>query len=503
MGRRWQLIGGSYRIFVDDVNARNPIGAVTFPDGLAPSKVIAVHLNYRSRAEQRGRVPKAPSYFLKPPSSLSSDGAPVVRPKGTELLTFEGEVGLIIGRRAQRVRPEDGAAYIGYVTAANDFGLYDLRWADRGSNLLSKGQDGFTPIGPRFIPASEIDLNALTIETRVDGEVRQRDTTADLLFDFGALIADLSRLVTLEPGDVILTGTPAGSSTVAPGSTVEVEISGIGVLLNSVVEADHELEPWGAQPAVDGSVRALALGVDAPRPVTLSETAWAALRRVSTATLTVQLTRRGIRNAFIKGLRPTRPDLRLLGYASTLRYVALREDVRDADTAPLNQQKQAVEAISPDEVLVMEARGDAGAGTIGDILAARVLARGGAGIVTDGGLRDSEAVGALHIPTYFQAPHAAVLGLLHYPLERNVPITCGGALVLPGDVLVGDHDGVVVLPAAMAEEIAHDAVAQEAREAFALERVKAGESIRGIYPLSDARRAEYEQWLADRPNPNS
>jgi len=148
----------------------------------------------------------------------------------------------------------------------------------------------------------------------------------------------------------------------------------------------------------------------------------------------------------------------------------------------------------------MEARGDAGAGTIGDILAARVLARGGAGIVTDGGLRDSEAVGALDIPTYFQAPHAAVLGLLHYPLERNVPITCGGALVVPGDVLVGDHDGVIVLPAAMAEDIAHDALEQEDREAFALERVKAGESIRGIYPLSDARRAEYEQWLAARPN---
>lgn len=475
---------------------------MTLPDGLTPSKVIAVHLNYRSRAEQRGRVPKAPSYFLKPPSSLSTDDAPVVRPRGTELLAFEGEVALVIGRRAQHVRPEDGAAYIGYVTAANDFGLYDLRWADRGSNLLSKGQDGFTPLGPRFVPASELDLDDLTIETRVDGVVRQRDSTAGLLFSFGALIADLSRLVTLEPGDVILTGTPAGSSTVEPGSIVEVELAGVGVLRNPIVEADHELEPWGAQPAVDEDVRAMALGLDSPRPVTLSEPAWAALSQVSTATLTVQLTRRGIRNAFIKGLQSTRPDLRLLGYAMTLRYVALREDIRDADTAPLNQQKQAVESIGPDEVLVMEARGDAGAGTIGDILAARVLARGGAGVVSDGGLRDSEAVAALELPTYFQAPHAAVLGLIHYPLERQVPITCGGALVIPGDVLVGDRDGVVVLPAAMAEEIAHDAVAQEDREAFALERVQAGESIRGIYPLSDARRAEYEQWLTNRPTPN-
>jgi 2-keto-4-pentenoate hydratase/2-oxohepta-3-ene-1,7-dioic acid hydratase in catechol pathway/regulator of RNase E activity RraA len=471
---------------------------MTLPGGLTPSKVVAVHLNYRSRAEQRGRVPDVPSYFLKPPSSLSADGAPVVRPRGTELLAFEGEVALVIGKRAKRVHPDDALAHVGWVTIANDFGLYDLRWADRGSNLLSKGQDGFTPIGPRCVPAADLDLTNLDIETRVDGEVVQRDSTANLLFSFGDLVADLSRLVTLEPGDLILTGTPAGSRPVQAGSTVEVEVSRIGTLRNTVAEAEHALEPWGAQPKVDGRVRATALGVDAPRPVTLTDAAWAALQQVSTATLTVQLTRRGIRNAFIAGLRSTRPDLRLLGYASTLRYVALREDVRDADTAPLNQQKQAVESIAPDEVLVMEARDDAGAGTIGDILAARVLARGGTGIVTDGGLRDRDAVGALDIPTYYQAPHAAVLGLIHYPLERHVPITCGGALVMPGDVLVGDGDGVVVLPAAMAEAIAHDSLAQEQREAWALERVRAGDSIRGVYPLGDARRAEYEAWLAAR-----
>jgi 5-oxopent-3-ene-1,2,5-tricarboxylate decarboxylase/2-hydroxyhepta-2,4-diene-1,7-dioate isomerase len=471
---------------------------MNLPGDLTPTKVIAVHLNYRSRAEQRGRVPDVPSYFLKPPSSLSGDGVPVLRPRGTELLAFEGEVALVIGRRAKRVHPDDALAHVGWVTVANDFGLYDLRWADRGSNLLSKGQDGYTPIGPRCVPAAELDLDNLTIETRVDGETVQRDSTANLLFSFAAIVADLSRLVTLEPGDVILTGTPAGSRPVQAGSTVEVEVSGIGTLRNPVADADHALEPWGAQPAVSGATRATALGVNAPRPVTLTDAAWAALQRVSTATLTVQLTRRGIRNAFIAGVQSTRPDLRLLGYASTLRYVALREDVRDADTAPLNQQKQAVESISPDEVLVMEARNDPGAGTIGDILAARVLARGGAGIVTDGGLRDRDAVGALEIPTYYQAPHAAVLGLIHYPLERNVPITCGGALVLPGDVLVGDGDGVAVLPAAMAESIAHDALAQEDREAWALERVRAGDSIRGVYPLGDARRAEYEAWLAAR-----
>ena len=146
----------------------------------------------------------------------------------------------------------------------------------------------------------------------------------------------------------------------------------------------------------------------------------------------------------------------------------------------------------------MDARQDPGAGTIGDILAARAMIRGATGIVTDGGLRDSDAVAELDLPVYYQAAHAAVLGLVHYPLETNVPIACGGALVMPGDVLVGDADGVVVLPAAMAEEIAHDAFEQEERERWALERVRAGESVNGIYPLSDGRRPDYEAWRAER-----
>ena len=118
----------------------------------APSKVIGVHTNYRGRAEQRGRVPEVPSYFFKPPSSLAADGDAVVRPRGTELLAFEGEVAVVIGRRARGVKPERGLEYVGWVAPANDFGLYDFRWADRGSNVLAKGHDGFTPIGS-YVPA--------------------------------------------------------------------------------------------------------------------------------------------------------------------------------------------------------------------------------------------------------------------------------------------------------------------------------------------------------------
>ena len=199
----------------------------------------------------------------------------------------------------------------------------------------------------------------------------------------------------------------------------------------------------------------------------------------------------------IAGVRPTRPGTRLLGYAFTLRYVPLREDVRDAGPNP-NAQRQAVESVGPEDVLVVDARGERGAGTIGDIMATRVMARGAAGVVTDGGLRDSAAVTALELPVYRQVDHPGALGRIHFPLEVNVPIGCGGALVMPGDVIVGDDDGVVVLPAALAEEVAAEALVQESRETWALERVRAGESLPDVYPLPAERREDYEAWAKER-----
>jgi 5-oxopent-3-ene-1,2,5-tricarboxylate decarboxylase / 2-hydroxyhepta-2,4-diene-1,7-dioate isomerase len=459
----------------------------------APSKVIGVHVNYRSRAEQRGHVPDVPSYFFKPPSSVAGDGDTVTRPRGTELLACEGEIAVVIGKRARHVNPVRGLGHVGWVAPANDFGLYDFRWVDRGSNVFAKGHDGFTPIGP-LVALGDVDPEALTLRTLVNGEVVQEDSTANMLFPFGFLVADISRFITLEAGDVILTGTPAGSRPVEIGDVVEVVLDGVGRLSNAIVEAPRRIQAFGAQPRVSPAVRAAALGVNAPRPVTLSDEAKAALRAVSTATLTTQLRRHGVRNTFMTGLRSTRPDLRLVGYAHTLRYVPLREDVVDTGASGLNAQKRAVESIGPEEVLVIDARREAGAGTIGDILAARVLARGGAGIVTDGGLRDSPAVAALDIPTYYQAPHANVLGLLHHPLESNVPIACGGTFVEPGDVIVGDAEGVLVLPARLAEQVARDALEQELREEWAFERVRDGESTVGVFPLDETRLAEFEAW---------
>lgn len=475
-----------------------PVGPGLRLADLRPSKIIAVHTNYRSRAEERGRIPSAPSYFLKAPSSLSRHEEPVVRPQGCRYLNYEGEIALVIGRRARRVGLAEAAGCIGWYTAANDFGVYDLRDADGGSNLRSKSQDGYTPLGPDLVEASVLDAADLTLRTYVNGVLVQEGHTSDLLFPFAFLVADLSRFLTLEPGDVILTGTPANSRPVEPGDVVEVEVSGIGRLRNRIVEASEPLEPIGAMPGSSPKVRAAALNLPVHRAVEVPEQALERLSQVAVATISSQLTRRGFRSTFIAGLRPTRPDLRLCGYAFTLRWVPAREDLPRPAPGPLNLQRVAVETVGPGDVLVMDAHGELGAATLGDILATRMAVRGAAGVVTDGCLRDTPAFAEIDMPVYYRAPHVEVAGSLHYPAELNVPISCGNVLVMPGDIIVGDAEGVIVVPAGIAEEVARDAYEQELAETFAAERVRAGEPTLELFPLAEARRPEYERWRRER-----
>ena len=189
----------------------------------------------------------------------------------------------------------------------------------------------------------------------------------------------------------------------------------------------------------------------------------------------------------------------MAGYARTVRYLPLREDLSASHGSGMNAQKRAIEQIRPGEVLVIEARGDPTAGTIGDILALRAQVRGAAGIVTDGAIRDSAALAGLQIPVYHAAVHPAVLGRRHVPWETDVTVACAGVTIQPGDILVGDADGVVVLPPAIAAEILADAGEQERQEQFIAERVAAGESIEGLFPVAESRRPAYEAWLAQHP----
>lgn len=470
------------------------------PLPVPPTKVVAVHLNYRSRAAERGRLPDYPSYFLEPPSSLAGSGDPVVRPDGCELMAFEGEIALVIGDRAYQVPQREAWSHVRWVTASNDLGVYDLRYADRGSNLRSKGADGFTPVGPQLLDAREVDPAGLRLQTWVNGSLTQDTAGDELLFGFDRLVADLSRLMTLEPGDLILAGTPTGSTVIEPGDVVEVEVTGgersTGRLSTTVVAAEQPLQPLGAMPRADEQARAAAYGAGPAGEPDVPADVLDSLRTVATATLSSQLRRRGLNGVTLDGLRPTRPGVPMVGVARTLRYLPLREDLFEQYGGGMNAQKRTIEEIRPGDVLVIEARGEPHAGTIGDILALRAQRRGAAGIVTDGALRDRTAIAEMEVPAYFASTHPSVLGRKHVPWESGVPVACAGVLVQPGDVMVGDVDGVVVIPPRLAAEVAADAVEQERRERFVAEQVDRGASIDGLYPLGPAWQDAYERWCA-------
>lgn len=211
-------------------------------------------------------MPQSPSYFLKAPNALSASGV-LERPAGTGLLGFEGEIALIIGAPAASVDPDDGWAHVAAVTAANDFGVYEMRDADGGSNVRSKGADGFLPIGPKLIDASHVSPDRLRVRTWLNGVLVQDAMTDEVLFDFGFLIADLSQTLTLETGDIILTGTPAGASVAVPGDEVEVEVDApddpeplsSGRLVTRISQGSRGYR-IGASPKADAVLERLAWG---------------------------------------------------------------------------------------------------------------------------------------------------------------------------------------------------------------------------------------------------
>ncbi|MBX2855197.1 MAG: ribonuclease activity regulator RraA [Rhodobacteraceae bacterium] len=230
----------------------------------------------------------------------------------------------------------------------------------------------------------------------------------------------------------------------------------------------------------------------------LSDETRARLSDISTASIASALYKRGLRRQFIQGVAPVSHKGRnMVGQAFTLRYMPAREDrnAMEVFQNPEHPQRKAIETCPPGWVLVMDARRDARAATAGSILAARLAVRGGAGLVTDGGLRDVAGIGSLDMPSYCANPSAPTNLTHHEAIEIGGPIGCGDAPVFPGDVMVGDGDGVMVIPAHLADEISQECLGMESYEAFALERVMAGESIRGLYPCTNEEiRAQYETW---------
>jgi regulator of RNase E activity RraA len=222
------------------------------------------------------------------------------------------------------------------------------------------------------------------------------------------------------------------------------------------------------------------------------------LLRVPVAALSAQLRKRGLDTVTVDGVRPLHADAKLVGTARTLRLLPAREDLVASRGGGHNAQKQAFDTVGEGEVLVIDARGDATAATLGDVLALRAHVRGAAGIVTDGGVRDVAAVTAVGIPVWCAGPHPAVVGRRHVPWETDVAIACGGTTVEPGDVVVADADGVVVVPPSLVAEVVEAALAQEDEDAWVASQVARGHGVAGLFPMNAEWRARYDAWRAAR-----
>jgi len=227
-----------------------------------PSKIIAVHLNYASRTEEfMTKLPSAPTYFHKPVTALNSHKGAVVRPQGCKWLNFEGEIVIVIGHTCRNVSPEQAGGYIAGYTVGNDYGLHDFRDTDAGSMLRVKGSDTLAPVGPGLVTGW--DFRGKQIQTIVNGVVKQNDSTANMEWDMNYLVADIARTITLSPGDLLFSGTPAFSRPVEPGDVVEVEVEGLGRLTNHIVTGPTPIRTdVGAQPTESEEVRSTALGGD-------------------------------------------------------------------------------------------------------------------------------------------------------------------------------------------------------------------------------------------------
>ena len=227
-----------------------------------PTKIIAVHLNYASRTEEfMTKLPPAPTYFHKPITALNSHKAGVVRPAGCKWLNYEGEIVIVIGRTCRNISPAQAGDYIAGYSIGNDYGLHDFRDTDAGSMLRVKGSDSLAPVGPGLV--TDWDFRNKGIRTLVNGVAKQDSTTAEMEWDMHYLVADIARTITLAPGDLLFSGTPAFSRPVQPGDIVEVEVEGLGTLTNHIVEGPTPIRTdVGAQPTESEEVVSTALGGD-------------------------------------------------------------------------------------------------------------------------------------------------------------------------------------------------------------------------------------------------
>jgi 5-oxopent-3-ene-1,2,5-tricarboxylate decarboxylase/2-hydroxyhepta-2,4-diene-1,7-dioate isomerase len=227
-----------------------------------PSKIICVHLNYISRVKEFiTKLPPAPTYFQKPLTALNTHKGAIVRPERCKWLNYEGEIAIVIGKTCRNISPDEAGDYIAGYSVANDYGLHDFRDTDAGSMLRVKGSDTLCPIGPGLVTGW--DFRNKVIRTYVNGDLRQEGNTNEMEWDMHYLVADIARTITLVPGDVLLSGTPANSRPVQPGDVVDVEVEGLGRLSNTIVHGPTPIrDDVGAQPGESEEVISTAMGGD-------------------------------------------------------------------------------------------------------------------------------------------------------------------------------------------------------------------------------------------------
>ncbi|WP_419924158.1 fumarylacetoacetate hydrolase family protein [Candidatus Poriferisocius sp.] len=249
-----RLVAGDGRtVGIDDAVHLAPV---------TPTKIICIHLNYRSRVEEfMTKLPAAPTYFHKPITALTGHQSDVIRPEGCQWLNYEGEIAIVIGKTCRNVSPAEAGDFIAGYSVANDYGLHDFRDTDAGSMLRVKGSDTLCPVGPGLVTGW--DFRGKRIQTIVNGKVRQDATTDEMEWNMHYIVADIARTITLVPGDILLSGTPANSRPVEPGDVVTVEVEGLGALINTIVAGPTPIrDDVGAQPSNSEEVQSTAKGGD-------------------------------------------------------------------------------------------------------------------------------------------------------------------------------------------------------------------------------------------------
>ena len=256
-----ELVGENFKYSkyeTKDINGNS----TRFLPPVDPKTIVCIHLNYKSRLNEMKRSqPPAPTYFLKPTSCLNSHKEPVIRPPLCQFLNYEGEIALVVGKKTHNVSIEDAPKHIAGYTIANDFGLHDFRETDQNSMVRVKGFNTLGVLGPDL--AIGWDYRNKMIRTRVDKMIVQEENTDDMIWSPEYLLSDLSRSITFNKGDIILTGTPSNSRPVSPGCVVSVEVEGLGLLENPIIEGERRInDKLGAQPMDTTAIREIALGSD-------------------------------------------------------------------------------------------------------------------------------------------------------------------------------------------------------------------------------------------------